>query len=213
MTPLLSLAYLPPVSWCTVAWNAETVMLEACDHYQKGGLRNRCHIAGPNGVQRMSIPLVKGKHQQTLIREVRISYDEPWQRQHWRSIRTAYGNAPYYEHYADQLLRFYERPYTFLFDFNLELLSFIFQKKWGWKGRFEVSEQYFLPHEWPLGQDFRASIPADPMQWENGFEPVRYAQVFMEKTGFLPNLSMLDLLFCCGKDCDSVLSNGRKTVE
>lgn len=205
MTPLLSLAYLPPVSWCAVAWKAETVVIEACDHYQKGSLRNRCHLAGPNGVQRLSIPLAQGKNQQTPIREVRISYAEPWQRQHCRSIKTAYGNAPFFEHYADDILAFYERPYPLLFDYNLDFLQFIFQKKMGWKGRFILTEQYHPKGEWPLGPDFRDTFSGEPQQYPSWFEPQRYAQVFAEKSGFLPNLSLLDLLFCCGKQSGQVL--------
>jgi hypothetical protein len=206
MIPLLSLAYLPPVAWCSVAWQADQVALEACDHYQKGSLRNRCYIAGPNGIQRLSIPLVKGKNQQTPIRDVRISYDEAWQRLHWRSIRTAYGNAPFFEHYADQLSRFYEKPYSFLFDYNLDFLEFILQEKLGWKGRFTLTGEYRTPGDPQEETDFRNAFAADGNDHPSWFEPRRYAQVFMEKSGFIPNLSVLDLLFCCGKQAVDVLN-------
>ena len=179
--PRVTLCYLPPVSWCAMAWNSAAVVIEAHEHYQKGSLRNRCYIAGPNGVQRLSIPLEKGKHQQMPICEVRIAYDEPWQRRHWRSIKTAYGNAPYFEHYADDLAPFYEKRYDFLFDYNLELLRLILQKKLGWPGEIRLSEQYRAP---------------DAFEGETSR---RYPQVFEEKHGFLPDLSVLDLLFCCGK--------------
>ena len=69
---LLELPYLPPVSWMALAWQSKTLWLEACENYQKGSYRNRCHIAGPNGIQRLSVPLEKGKHQQTPIRQVRM---------------------------------------------------------------------------------------------------------------------------------------------
>lgn len=206
MTPLLPTAYLPPVSWCTVAWTSEQVALEDSEHYQKGSFRNRCYIAGPNGIQRLSIPLVKGKNRQTPIREVRISYDEPWQRQHWRSIRTAYGNAPFFEHYADKLTRFYEQPYTFLYDYNQELLHFIFEKCWGWKGSFTTTAQYHPAGQWLNGTDFRSDFSADEQHAPVWFEPRPYAQVFMEKSGFIPNLSVLDLLFCCGKQANIFLT-------
>ncbi|MBK7936385.1 MAG: WbqC family protein [Lewinellaceae bacterium] len=180
--PHLSLCYLPPVSWCAVAWNSDVVVIEAREHYQKGSLRNRCYIAGPNGVQRLSIPLVKGKHQQMPIREVRIAYDEPWQRLHWRSIRTAYGNAPYFEHYADDLSPFYEKRFDFLLDYNIELLSVVLQKKLGWPGEIRLSERF---------------RPPDVFESDTSR---RYPQVFEEKHGFLPDLSILDLLLCCGKE-------------
>lgn len=189
--PRLPLYYLPPVSWCAAAWNNEVVVLEAQEHYQKGSLRNRCYIAGPNGIQRLSIPLEKGKNQQMPIREVRIAYNEPWQRQHWRSIRTAYGNAPFFEHYAGDLAPFYEKRYTFLFDYNLELLKLIFQKKLGWPGKIRLSEQYRPP----------ATLSPYPV-----FQAKPYPQVFEDRHGFLPDLSVLDLLFCCGKEAGFYLA-------
>lgn len=190
MIPVLTTAYLPPVSWCAVAWNSKAVELEAHEHYQKGSLRNRCHIAGPNGVQRLSIPLEKGKHRQMPIREVRIAYDEPWQRQHWRSITTAYGNAPFFEHYADGVFAFYDRKYTFLFDYNLDFLTFILQKKLGWPGEIRLTESFRPP---------QAGYP------EAIESAIRYSQVFEDRHGFLPDLSVLDLLFCCGKTGREIL--------
>lgn len=185
----LPLYHLPPVSWFASVWSCDRLVVEACEHYQKGSFRNRCHIAGPNGVQRLSIPLKKGKHNQMPIREVRIAYDEPWQVRHWRSIRTAYGNAPFFEHYADDLAPYYEKRYTFLFDLNLELLRLILQQKLGWQGEIALSTSYIM-----------AELP-DTL-------PLRYPQVFEDKHGFLPDLSILDLLFCCGKNGRDLFKSG-----
>ncbi len=211
MLPILSLPYLPPVSWCAAAWNSENAHLEACENYQKGSLRNRCYIAGPNGIQRLSIPLAKGKHQQTPIREVRIAYDEPWQRQHWRTIKTAYGNAPFFEHYADEIAPFYEKRYEFLFDYNLDFLVFILQKKLDWEGYFVMTHEWWPTRKWEPATDLRDAIPGEPGEWPAWFDPARYSQVFEERTGFLPNLSVLDLLFCCGKQSGTVLEKSVKT--
>jgi hypothetical protein len=126
---LLYSAYFPPLSWFSILWQQDHIIIEAAENYQKGSFRNRCHIAGPNGMQRLSVPLEKGKHQKTPIREVRISYTEPWQRLHWRAIKTAYGNAPFFEHYETELAVFFEKKYPFLFDLNQEILYF-FIKKW-----------------------------------------------------------------------------------
>ena len=119
MLPHFTLYYLPPVSWCAAAWNSEAIVVEACENYQKGSLRNRCFIAGPNGVQRLSIPLEKGKHRQMPIRDVRIAYDEPWQRQHWRSISTAYGNAPISGTSPENLRRFMKKDMPFCLTITL----------------------------------------------------------------------------------------------
>ncbi|MBL7828793.1 MAG: WbqC family protein [Saprospiraceae bacterium] len=189
----LSTAYLPPVSWCFNFWNASAVELEACEHYQKGSWRNRCQIAGPNGPQLLSIPLVKGKHNQLPIREVRIAYDEPWQRQHWRSIKTAYGNAPFFEHYTEELQPFYEKRFDFLFDFNLELMEWLLIKKMNWQGKIQFTKEF--EHSIPL-----AVAPS-----------IRYPQVFEEKNGFLPDLSVLDLLMCAGKSGNRLLTHTGST--
>jgi len=196
---LIELFYWPPVSWLTLARHSDVLWLEACENFQKGSYRNRCHIAGPNGVQRLSVPLQKGKHQQTSIRDVRIAYDEPWQRNHWRSIRTGYGNAPFFEHYADAIAPFFENKHDFLFDLNLEIVHFLF-KKLQWKGHLRLTEVYQKPGQVsdPAILDARNRIIPDnptPPQWVQS-EP--YPQVFTERHGFLPDLSALDMLFCFG---------------
>ncbi len=155
---LLETQYLPAIAWCAKVWQEETVALEAAEHYQKGSLRNRCHIAGPNGIQRLSIPLVKGKHQQTPIREVRISYETSWQRQHRRSIQADYGNAPFYEHYVGDIQPFYERKWDLLFDYNLEFQTLILKKKLGWTGEFVFQSEYVPPGAWNQGADLRNEI-------------------------------------------------------
>ncbi|MCB9316408.1 MAG: WbqC family protein [Lewinellaceae bacterium] len=203
MQSLLELPYWPPVSWLAIAWHSDVLWLEACEHYQKGSYRNRCHIAGPNGLQRLSIPLEKGKHQQTPIRDVRISYSEPWQKQHWRSITTAYGNAPFFEHLEGRLARFYEKPIAFLFDLNLELLEFALS----WldaESEIKLTTQYLEQVQTPLTDWRNQVIPkaTTPPDW---FQAQSYPQVFLERHGFLPDLSALDLLFCCGKQSKLIL--------
>lgn len=203
MQSLLELPYWPPVSWLAIAWHSDTLWLECCEHYQKGSYRNRCHIAGPNGLQRLSIPLEKGKHQQSPIRDVRISYSEPWQKQHWRSIAAAYGNAPFFEHLEDRLAGFYEKRYPFLFDFNLEILHFIL--KWlDAPPAPRQTTQYFEQVQTPL-TDWRNQITPKAATLPDWFLPKAYSQVFLERHGFLPDLSALDLLFCCGKQSGLIL--------
>jgi len=203
---LLETQYLPSIAWCSAIWQEKLVALDAAEHYQKGSLRNRCHIAGPNGPQRLSIPLIKGKHQQTPIREVRISYEEPWQRQHWRTIQTVYGNAPFFEHYADVLRPFYEHRWEFLFDYNFDFQVLILKKKLGWTGDFVFQSEYYPLGEWSQGHDLRDEIGGGLNECPSWYALVRYPQVFEERTGFLPNLSVLDLLLCCGKTGSEVLA-------
>ena len=200
---LIELPYLPPVSWCALIWKFPVVRLEACEHYQKGGWRNRCHIAGPNGLQRLSIPLLKGKHQQTAIRAVQIAPDDPWALQHWRSICTAYGNAPFFEHYRDPLQHFFETPNPTLFDFNLRLLEWLLHQL-GFPGTLELSTTYEPPG---CPGDYRNALRPNLDCPNAGFVPIPYPQVFADRYGFLPNLSALDLLLCAGKQAGGYVNS------
>jgi hypothetical protein len=192
----LSTAYLPPTAWFALANQAvgrfgsdAQVFLEHHEHYQKGSWRNRCQISGPNGIQMLSIPLKKGKNSGQAIKEVQISYDEPWQRNHWRSIQAAYGNAPFFEHYSDTLLRFYEKPYTFLFDFNLALIDFSLHSS-KIALNLQATDTY---QKQVVGLDLRH---ADEAIFASKVLP--YPQVFEDRFGFIDQLSILDLIFCMG---------------
>jgi WbqC-like protein family len=180
---LRHIAYLPPLEWFALSEHDTTITLEAMEHYQKGSSRNRCLIAGSNGVQRLSIPLEKGKHQQTPIRSVRIAYHDNWPMVHWRSIQSAYGNAPFFEYYADELNAIYTKKPEFLFDFNVLLLEFVI-KKAKWQYRLDFSNTY-------------TPFPPAPVA---SYTPKRYPQVFEDRFGFQPDLSVLDALMCCGNN-------------
>jgi len=179
-------SYFPTISQLAMYWNEPQVELEACEHYQKGGWRNRCLLAGPNGLQRLSIPLEKGKHQRTPIRDVRISWSDNWNVVHWRTIQTAYGNAPYFEHFQDELRKIYDTKPHFLFDFNQSLWEWV-NKRSGWRGQIVHSSSY---------------QPLEPFP-EKTCKP--YQQVFQEKNGFLSGLSSLDLIMCVGKQAGNYL--------
>jgi len=198
MPVLLEIQYLPPVQYLTKLAGGEPIFIEQWEHYQKGTYRNRCHIAAANGLTRLTIPLIKGKNEQQAIREVRIAYYEPWQRQHWQSIRSAYGNAPFYEFYADALQPFYEKPFPFLFDFNLELLQTLL-KLLRMDVNLQLTDAYAEtpPAGWT---DLRNAIHPKPhlQKPDPHFTPLPYHQVFEDRYAFLPNLSMLDTLFCMG---------------
>jgi hypothetical protein len=202
---LLELQYLPPVQYFSKFLLHDGVWIEQQEHYQKGTYRNRAHLAGPNGLQRLSVPLVSGKNRQQPIREVEIAYRQKWQRQHWQSIQTAYGNAPFFEFYADRIAPFYQRSYRFLYDFNRELLLTLLDLC-GLTIRPAWTKQY---REDPGSSvlDFRNAIHPKPRyaRPDPFFEAVHYRQVFEEKTGFLPNLSILDLLFCTGPQSIMIL--------
>ncbi|MEM9528389.1 MAG: WbqC family protein, partial [Bacteroidota bacterium] len=161
--------------------------IEANENYQKGGWRNRCKIAGPNGPQTLTVPLEKGKHQRKPIQEVRISYRQDWWREHEQTIRTAYGRSPYFEFYAEDLFSIgRSRPVT-LWELNQQLLETLLQLL-----QFPVSPT--------LSEEF---IPSDQSGFLRPKElPVLppYQQVFTDRFGYQPGLSVLDALFCLGPE-------------
>lgn len=195
-TALLPTAFCPPISYIAAFLHFERVQIEQHEHYQKGGMRNRCFIATANGPLRLTVPLLKGKHQQLPVREVRIDYRTPWIKNHWHAIESAYRRAPFFEEYAAYLLPVLQQKPAFLFDLNLALLELIL-KFLGVPGVLVLSEAYEnVPGtKTDLRQTFRPL--ASPSPW---FQPQSYPQVFEDKHGFIPNLSILDLLFCMGPE-------------
>lgn len=193
---LIELQHLPPIATLANMAAAHTVHLEACENYRKGTFRNRCHIATSSGMQRLSLPLRKGKHQQQPITEVQLSFDEPWPTKCWHTIQSAYGRAPFFEHYAPELKGLMEHPPETLWECNLTLLKFLYAA-FGLRPNWTLTQTWaFLPAA--SVTDLRNGIlPGYPVPVAL-FAPHPYRQVFEEKHGFLPNLSALDLLLCAG---------------
>ena len=204
-TALLELHYLPCIQYFSKLAHYRVVYIERQENYQKGSYRNRCHIAGANGLLRLSVPLRQGKNEQQAIHEGAIAYKEPWRAHHWASIRSAYGNAPFFEFYAGRLQPHFEQKPALLFDFSYGLLQ-------------TLAELLQLDCQLRLTDRYEPAPPDGVLDLRNAihpkkhrqkpdlhFEPAPYPQVFLEKHGFLPNLSILDLLFCTGPQAGLIL--------
>ena len=206
---MIDLQYMPPVHYFAKLFSHPVVYIEAHENYAKGSYRNRCHIASVNGLQRLSIPLRKGKNRQMGIRNVHISYDEPWKGRHWNAIKSAYGNSPYFKFYVDDLRPFFtHKRYEYLWDFNFDMLLYFIHAF-----RLYTEVRLTTSYEREPGGgiiDLRGKI--NPKQeWDDpGFHPAHYPQVFEDRHGFLPNLSCVDLLLCVGRGSRSVI---RRSVE
>ncbi len=193
-------AYLPPLQYLSKWVGKREIRLEAQEHYQKGSYRNRCYLAGSHGPLCLSIPLKKGKNQGQPIREVQIDNKTAWHKQHWRSIQSCYGKAPFFAHYAAELEPLYATPPRFLFDWNLRLLYWL-KEQFNLRAEISCTDTYLrqLPPHW---LDLRNSISPKKHRSkpDPDFQPQPYPQLFSEKLGFLPNLSSLDMLFCLGPE-------------
>ncbi len=179
----------------------DEVVLEANENYSKRSFRNRAHILTSSGVQRLSIPLAKGKNEQMPIRQVGIAYEQNWQLNHWKSIQTAYSRAPFFEFYADDLHPIFEKKFERLFDWNLDLCQLLCELM-GLDIQWTFTSEYQKDYKEEATKDLRNAVT--PRNWDrlnkDFFKSIPYAQVFQEKHGFVANVSALDLLFCKGPE-------------
>ncbi len=194
-TVVLSSAYLAPVEYYSALAKADRIYIEACDYYVKQSYRNRCRIVTANGVMDLSIPVERPEGNKTLIRDVRISEHGSWQTNHWRAIESAYNSSPFFEYYKDDLLPFYEKKWTFLWDFNCEIQQFILDLL-DLTPNIHYSESYQLNYgdDW---MDLRETIHPKT-EYVREMKP--YYQVFQSKFGFLSGMSIIDLIFNMGNE-------------
>lgn len=190
MKVLLHPSYFPSISQFVVLAKATETVFEKGDNYQKQTYRNRMYIYGANGKQLLSIPIKHlGNNGRQLYKDVKIENDFQWQKQHWKSIESAYRTSPFFEFYEDEFAHLFEKKQEFLFDFNLKTTEIIMDCL-QLEADFEFTEEYFAtPKD---QQDFRPLVNAKS---KIGQDITPYTQVFEEKHGFIPNLSTLDLLF------------------
>lgn len=199
-TVCLSTAYFAPIEYYQHIKNAEKVSIEQHEYYQKQSYRTRSRIVSANGVMDLSIPVEKRNH--TLIRDVRISEHSDWQTLHWRSIEAAYNSSPFFEYYADDFRPFFEKKWLFLWDFNMELLH-------------KTLELLDIETKITLTEAYEPQTDENTLDLREIIHPKkaaslplkRYYQVFAAKFGFIPNLSIADLLFNMGNESQLVIAH------
>ncbi len=194
MNCILPSAYLAPISYYHQLMLHDTVWTEVCDSYHKQSYRNRCIIASAGGRLALTIPVVKQGEGKVMTKDVRISDHGNWQHLHWNALQSAYMNSPFFEFYADDFAPFYHSRWEFLADFNEALQTKVCELI-GISPDVRRTTAYEVEPEGAA--DYRESIhPRRP--------PVAgcdaYYQVFSPRHGFLPDLSIVDLLFNMGNE-------------
>ena len=201
MAAILTSAYMPSVQWFYRLYRHGTARLEQWENYTKQTCRNRCQIDSPNGVLCLTVPVEGGG--KCLMKDVRISDHNKWRHIHWEALRSSYLNSPFFEYYADDFRPFFEKKWDFLFDFNEEIvmkcaelmdLDIQLQRTECFVNDYSVDSMH---------TDYRENIPHASV--DDGFAVCEYYQVFKNKHGFLPNISVVDLLFNMGPESVLVL--------
>jgi hypothetical protein len=201
LIPVLEVHYLPSISYFSTIEKYGGCLIEQHEHYVKQTFRNRCYINTEHGKDVLIIPLTS-KHGKAGIREVRIDYSQKWVNNHWRSIVSAYGKAPFFKYYSDDLQKVLYKRFEYLYDLNFELLTMCL--KWL---RSNSTIQETLSYEKNLREeyfDLRSRINPKKSDYVRSiYRSVPYHQVF--GNSFVEDLSIIDLIFCCGPDASSIV--------
>ncbi|XZF13892.1 WbqC family protein [Chitinophagaceae bacterium MMS25-I14] len=185
----------PNLLWWTAVAEAGSVLFDEAAHFEKMSYRNRYYVAGANGLITLSIPLVHGRNQRVAMNEVRICNKDRWQTQHWRTIMSAYNRSPFFQHYEPALKPLFEQEFDLLQDFNMATMHWL---KTQLRQTFDETFTNDFRKDYPDAMsDLRKNMKPGLEQSSSHRFP-EYYQVFSDRTGFLPNLSMLDLLFAEG---------------
>lgn len=181
----------PNISWWMKVMNAGTVVFDTAERFQKMSYRNRYRISGANNSILLTVPLINGREQRLQMADVLIYNDGLWQVQHWRTLVSVYKRTPYFEHYEDLLRPLYEQQYTHLAAFNRASIDWVVKQL---KMDMDIVETDEYVREYAAGVvDLRNEKVA------NVVVP-KYYQVFEDRIGFQPDLSILDLLFSEGPE-------------
>ena len=192
MKTLLHPTYFPSISHFVAMAQADTIVLEMGDNFQKQTNRNRTYIYSPNGIQLLNIPIKHTIERHQNIKDVQLETAFDWQKQHFKSLEAAYRTSPFFEYFEDSLAPIFTKKYRFLMDLNLESMNIV-SKCLGMPFEYDETTEFF--HEVTEYSDFRNLV--NGKKDTSSFDS--YTQVFGDIHGFINNLSVLDLLFNEGR--------------
>lgn len=190
-TAIIELHYLPTIAYLTAWVYFDRMIIESKENYTKQTYRNRTRILTANNQENLIVPVEKG-NRNIPIQEIRIDYKQDWVNKHWRSIQSAYGNAPFFEYYHEKLKNILFKKPRFLFDLNITILEYMFDIL---KLEKEISFSEKFIKKYPNGiVDLRSLIhPKKTLDAVVFYKPVEYIQVFGKH--FDENLCAMDLVF------------------
>jgi WbqC-like protein family len=202
----IDLQYLPSLEYFCAILKYDEIIIEAHEYFEKQSYRNRCRIQTTNKIDTLSVPVQNG-NKKVFIRDLKIDYSQDWTRRHWGAIHTAYGKSPFFEFYSDYFKKLLDKKPDFLFDLNIEILTFCLKLL-----RLEKKIIFTENYQKNVENDFRGLIhPKRNYELNNLYQPLAYRQNFGNE--FEPNLSILDLLFCQGNQSLSVLKESIKIEQ
>jgi hypothetical protein len=200
---LSELHYLPSTPFFQQLLQADSLLLDAHEHYHKQTYRNRCLVLTAQGAQPLTVPVLDGNRSEKIrTSEIEIDYRQNWPHRHFRTLQTAYNASPYFGYYADYLQDIYAQKYVRLWDLNLAMLHLLLRCL-RWPLPIEFTAEYLAPagssSPIPSLSDQRDVLTPKiaPRSGEpDSTSQQPYPQVF--GPGFVPGLSVLDLLFMQG---------------
>ena len=198
---VLTSTYLGNIQFYSKLVHFSEIWIEQHCHYTKQTYRNRCKIATANGVMALSIPTIKPATEKCKTKDIRIDNSQHWQQIHWRALEAGYNSSPFFEYYKDDFAPFYTNKFEFLVDYTFQLQSLVIALL-ELDCKVQLTDAYTTYDD---ALDYRDALSAKKKIEDNDFVISSYYQVFENKFGFIPNLSILDLLFNMGNESILVL--------
>ena len=199
--------YFGPICFIELIYNQKQLCFDQEAPFTKMSFKNRMVILSAQGPLNLTIPILGGREQKTAMKDILIAYDAPWQAQHFKALKTCYKRAPYFEYYEADLEKLYSFKKENLVDF-LEACHEFLQK--AIKGKWELIDCTEYKNE----EAVKEILPWQPNNYELFAIHHPYRQVFESSKGFIPNVCILDWLFCVGgKEISRQLSEHLKKQE
>lgn len=188
MSQIFPTAYLPSIQYVSLFLKAEYASIELFETYQKQSCRTRTNVMTANGIQTLTVPVIKVNGNHTLTKDIEISYKESWQQVHLRCLESAYRKSAYFDYYFPYFEKIYKQRFNTLIELNDYSLKVILKL-------IKVKKEYSYTEDFEKitdNNDYRISLSKSDA---NKIEMIPYYQVFADRHGFISNLSIVDLLF------------------